>query len=303
MTKIGLGLPGLSVQDVERSAEAASHYPFDSFSVYGDLGDLPPYSVLHASADLLAGSAINRVGPMGVPLSLQHPEVIGGHAIALEQQLPGKSYIGMVRGAFLEQIGERPATLAKTEEAISHIKARHAAQGLKIPLYLGGFGPKLLALAGRLDVEGVKLGGTTNVLLAQKAREKIDNPAVKIVMGAVSVVDKGRKAARRLARHEVAKYLNVVGDFDTSLNEDERASLHAFCARFPIDPDASNSISDSLLDKFALAGNPEDVIERISAMHGQVDRFEFGTPHGLSDRATAIKFIGDNVLNELGEQA
>jgi 5,10-methylenetetrahydromethanopterin reductase len=297
MTKVGFGLPGQSVAEVKAAAEAAAPYAYDSFSVYGDLGDLPPYAVLHAAADALKGSDIKMVGPMGIPVGMQHPEVIGMHARALAEQLPGQSYVGLVRGAFLEQIGEKPATLKQLEQAIATVRERT----FDVPIYLGGFGPKLLALGGKLAVDGVKLGGSTNVVLAKRAQATIANDSVELVLGAVSVVDEDRRAARELARREVAKYLDVVGELDPTLDGDEQASLQEFRARFPHDSAAFTSISDSLLDKFALAGSPEEIVERIAAMNGVVDRFELGTPHGLTDRATAIKYIGDTVLKELGD--
>jgi 5,10-methylenetetrahydromethanopterin reductase len=303
MTKVGIGLPGQSVADVRGSAEAAAPYSFDSFSVYGDLGDLPPYAVLHAAADFLQGKGIKHIGPMGIPVGLQHAEVIGMHALALEEQLPDQSYVGLVRGAFLDAIGEKPATLARLEDTVTALRTQFEQHEQAIPIYIGGFGQRVLTLAGRLAVEGIKLGGSTNPKLAEKAQQTIGNPQTKIVLGAVSVIDADRKAARQLARREVAKYLDVVGSFDTTLGPDEMASLASFVERFRAeDPQACNAISDSLLDKFALAGTPEDAIEAITKMNGIVDRFEFGTPHGLHDRAGAIHNIGRSIVNELGEQ-
>ena len=302
MTRIGIGLPGQSIADVRGAAEASAPYAYDSFSVYGDLGDLPPYAVLHAVADVLKGSEIRSIGPMGVPVGMQHAEVIGMHAVALEEQLPNQSYVGLVRGAFLESIGEKPASLATLEATVTGLRNRFQDKGEHIPIYIGGFGQKLLGLAGRLAVEGVKLGGSTNPLLAKKAKKTINNPHAKVVLGAVSVIDTDRKAARRLARREVAKYIDVVGSLDTTLGPDELASLANFTEKFRLgDPQASNAISDSLLDKFSIAGTPEDAIEAIAKMNGHVDRFEFGTPHGLFDRASAIRYIGQSIVNELGE--
>ncbi len=302
MTKIGIGLPGQSIADVRGAAEAAAPYAYDSFSVYGDLGDLPPYAVLHAVADVLKCSEIRSIGPMGVPVGMQHAEVIGMHALALEEQVPNQSYVGLVRGAFLEYIGEKPATLATLEATATDLRNRFQDKGEHIPIYIGGFGQRVLGLAGHLAVEGVKLGGSTNPLLAEKARQTINNPYVKVVLGAVSVIDADRKAARQLARREVAKYLDVVGLLDTTLDPDELASLANFTEKFRIgDPKASDAISDSLLNKFSIAGTPEDAIEAVSKMNGLVDRFEFGTPHGLRDRASAIHYIGQSIVNELGE--
>jgi hypothetical protein len=300
MTKIGIGLPGQSIADVRGAAEAAAPYSYDSFSVYGDLGDLPPYAVLHASADALKGSEIRSIGPMGVPVGMQHAEVLGMHALALEEQLPNQSYVGLVRGAFLDSIGEKPASLAMLEDTIIALRTRFQDKGEHIPIYIGGFGQRVLGLAGRLAVAGVKLGGSTNPLLAEKARQTINNPHTKLVLGAVSVIDADRKAARQLARKEVGKYLAVVGALDTTLDPDELASLAGFTERFRRgDLQASDAISDSLLDKFSIAGTPENALEMIAKMDGLVDRFEFGTPHGLHDRASAIRSIGQSIITEL----
>ena len=288
--------------EVRASAEAAAPYAFDSFSVYGDLGDLPPYGVLHASADVLRNTPIRYVGPLGVPVGLLHPEIIATHALVLEEQLPRQSSIGLVRGAFLEAIGERPASLHRLSETIRHIRHRFGNAPVP-PLYVGGFGPNMLAMAGHLAVDGIKLGGSANPALADRAATLIHNPAVEIVLGAVSVIDPDRQAARTLARSEVAKYLAVVGALDPMLDGDERESLHRFLERFrAADPHAGESISDALLDRFALAWTADDALAALEKMTGKAARFEFGTPHGLGDRADSITYIGEAIIKELGER-
>ena len=300
MIKVGLGLPGKSVAEVRASAEAAAPYVFDSFSVYGDLGDLPPYGVLHASADVLRNTRIRHIGPLGVPVGLQHPEVIATHAMVLEEQLPGQSSLGLVRGAFLEALGERPASLCRLRETIDYIRQRFG-NAQAPPLFVGGFGPKILALAGHLAITGVKLGGSADPALALHAATLINNSDVEIVLGAVSVIDPDRQAARTLARTEVAKYLAVVGPLDPTLDGDERAALHRFLERFQAgDPRAGDAISDALLDRFALAGTAEDAIAALENMNGKAARFEFGTPQGLGERVEAITYIGEAIIKELG---
>jgi 5,10-methylenetetrahydromethanopterin reductase len=299
MVAVGIGLPGKSVADMRASAAAAAPYAFASFSVYGDLYDLPPYGVLPIAAEILRGTPVQRVGPLGVPVGLLHPEIIAAHALALEEQLPGQSSIGLVRGAFLEAIGERPASLRQLEETIVYIRQRLG--GETPPIYIGGFGPKILALAGRLAVTGIKLGGSTNPDLAAHAAATIGHPRVEIVLGAVSVIDRDRQAARRLARFEVAKYLAVVGELDPTLQGDELESLQKFRTRFKMgDQDAGRAISDALLDKFALAGTADDALAAMARMDGKVSRFEFGTPHGLGTRPEAIRYIGEAIVNQSG---
>jgi 5,10-methylenetetrahydromethanopterin reductase len=302
MVKVGIGLPGKTVADVRASAEAAAPYAFASFSVYGDLYDLPPYAVLPAAADALRGTSIQHIGPLGVPVGMQHPEVTAAHAIALEEQLPGQSSIGLVRGAFLESLGERPASLGQLEETIAYI--RHRFDGQTPPIYIGGYGPKILALAGRLAVDGVKLGGSTNADLAALAAAAILSPDVEIVLGAVSVIGPDRRAARTLARSEVAKYLAIVGGLDPTIQGDESDSLRRFMDRFKAgDPYAADAISDGLLDKFALAGTADDALATLEQMRGKVGRFEFGTPHGLGTRPEAIRYIGETIVKEMRDIA
>lgn len=302
MIEIGIGLPGRSVAGVRNAAEAAALYDYDSFSVYGDLGDPPPYAVLHAVADTLGMSGIRCIGPMGIPVGMQHAEVIGAHALALEEQLPGQTYVGLVRGAFLESIGEKPATLASLKNTVTSLRTKFLENDVQVPIYVGGFGKRVLGLAGQFAVDGVKLGGSTNPLLAQQARRAVGNKNTKVVLGAVSVIDPDRKAARSLARREVGKYLHVVGRLDPTLDADEAESLALFTRKFEqSEATASDAISDSLLDKFALAGTSEDAIAALRKMDGLVDRFEFGTPHGLHGRGEAIHYIGQSILNQLGE--
>ena len=123
------------------------------------------------------------------------------------------------------------------------------------------------------------------------------DPRVSVITGGAGGI--GKASARRLARHEVAKYLAVVGDLDATLDQDETESLREFTRLFRVgDGSASSRISDSLLDKFALAGTPDDALGRLEAMDGLVDVFEFGTPHGLSTRVEAIHYIGREILQE-----
>jgi hypothetical protein len=71
MVRIGIGLPGKSFADIRASAEAAAPYVFDSFSVYGDLYDLPPYGVLPAAADALRGKPSQIMLDSGVQYLLE----------------------------------------------------------------------------------------------------------------------------------------------------------------------------------------------------------------------------------------
>jgi 5,10-methylenetetrahydromethanopterin reductase len=304
MTKIGFAMPAKEVADVSESAAAAGTIGFDSFSVYGDLGDLPAYTGLQIAADHLLESAIPAVGPMGVTPAIEDPLSIAYSALHLDKLLPGRTYIGLVRGALLESIGKKPASLADIEQSVLQIRSLFEKRDRELPpIYLGGFGEKLHELAVNVGARAIKLGGSASVELAKVIKQRINSSDIKLVLGAVSVVDNDRNYARDLARREAAKYIAVVGPHDTTLDEDAKASLLKFCKIYAAGhPYAHRSISDSLLDKFSIAGTPEDAIERIVSMEGVVDRFEIGTPHGIGSRIEAIRFINKTVIAELGAQ-
>lgn len=297
MIEVGIGMPAISIEDVQKSAEMLSRFPFDSFSIYGDLGDLSPFVALQSVLPALRDSGVSNVGVMGFPAGLAHPEVVASSARALYEQLGEKLYTGIVRGAFLESIREKPASLDRVKQTIQYLKENVTD---KHRIYIGGYGQKILKLAIELEVSGVKVGGSVNPAVGERVRQTLVGSDIQIVMGAVCVVDDDRAVARKLARFEVSKYLAVVGHLDTNLNDDELDSLDRFNKLFTQNDLTSPSmISDSLLDKFALSGTPDDIVRGIRALDGIVDRVELGTPHGVVHRPASLSYIGETVLSEI----
>jgi 5,10-methylenetetrahydromethanopterin reductase len=122
---------------------------------------------------------------------------------------------------------------------------------------------------------------------------------VGICLGAVTVVDEDRDAARALARREVALYLPVVAPLDPSMTDREWLGRIQAAARRNDYAAVARDISDEMLDKFAYAGRPSDIVEQVErSIAGGATRVEFGTPHGL-DSARGIELIGRQVLPAL----
>jgi len=121
--------------------------------------------------------------------------------------------------------------------------------------------------------------------------------AVRVVLGAVTVVDRDGAAARRLARTEVAKYLAVVADLDATVSlpaglaERVRELVAAGS-----DEAAGSLIPDSVLDLFAFSGTPEHVAELARrVLDAGAGRVDFGGPHGLTD-VGGVELLGREVL-------
>jgi 5,10-methylenetetrahydromethanopterin reductase len=174
---------------------------------------------------------------------------------------------------------------------------------------IGSWGAKLCALAGEVADE-VKVGGSANPDVVPVIRAYIANGeqtaqrrpgSVGIALGAVTVVDADRAQARQAAREAAVLYLPVVVPLDPSVSvEPELIARLRVCADRGDFRAGAALISDELLDRFAFAGDCNDLIAQCERLYAAgVDRIEFGTPHGLRDAGTGITLLGGTVLPAL----
>ncbi len=310
-------------------AQVANRYDFDVVSVYSDLPYHPAYGPLVLMAPHLQRA---RVGPAGVTPARLAPIDMAAQAALLHSCAPAGSYLGLVRGAWNEEFGIPPLPRPLTAlpecarivrqlwrgEAIDPVpqifpvpkKARLAVPlpQAEIPILVGTWGPKLARRACDFAAE-VKVGGSANPTLAAHMADILRagethyqrNPsAVKLVLGCVTVVDQDHSQARAFARQCVARYLSVVYPLDATIDCDpEWFNRLLVCLQQDDLKRATELISDEILDAFALAGRPGEIIHRCEELYAAgVDRIEFGTPHGLS-RNSGISLLGKEVLPSL----
>jgi 5,10-methylenetetrahydromethanopterin reductase len=172
-----------------------------------------------------------------------------------------------------------------------------------VPMTIGTWGCATARMAGEV-AEEVKVGGSANPSMVTRLQPSIvdgchragrSGDAVGICLGAVTVVDHDRNAARAVARREVALYLPVVAGFDPGTDPEWLARIKAADARG--DPEAiTRDISDDVLDRFAFAGRPADLVRQVEAIASTgASRIEFGTPLG-ADPVAALQLLGERVL-------
>ncbi|MFO7635336.1 MAG: LLM class flavin-dependent oxidoreductase [Caldilinea sp.] len=192
----------------------------------------------------------------------------------------------------------------------------------EIPFLLGTWGEQTIR-ACIDEIDEIKIGGSANpdviphfrrildsfdaevqmVRRENQEHEKTGRRNVGIAIGAVSVVDEDRESARRLARREMALYLPVVVELDPTVQIDPELLLRlkAAAARYDFDT-AAALISNDLLDRFAIAGAPDDVIAHVDALFtAGAGRVEFGTPHGLTP-GHGLRLLGERVLPRINRQ-
>jgi 5,10-methylenetetrahydromethanopterin reductase len=309
--EIGLGLQGNKPPaEYATLARLAEQSGFDVLTVFSDLRYQPAIVPLLVAA---LNSTRIRLGPACLNPFTLHPIEIAGQVAALDLASHGRAYLGLARGAWLEKIGiEQPRPVRALREAAEIVRLLIArdlsgydgevfsmAPGTslqfevprsRLPLLIGTWSPKTAALAGEIADE-VKIGGSANPAMVRRMRELIavgttragrSPHAVGIVVGAVTVVAEDGAAARRLARSAVAMYLDVVGQLDPTRQLPTGAG-----------------ISDDVLDRFAMAGTPEQVAEQAEALfEAGARRVEFGSPHGLTEEE-GIRLLGEQVLPRL----
>jgi 5,10-methylenetetrahydromethanopterin reductase len=310
-------------------AKLFDFYDFDVVSVYCDAPYHPSYGPLLLMAPYIHKACI---GPAAISPFRMHPIDIAANAALLSRLTHRGSYIGIARGAWLDDYGiqEPRKPILGIREAVSIIKKLlngdsagisgevftisdyvHAPYPLpeeNIPIMIGTWGPKLAELGGMIADE-IKVGGSTNPAIAikilpnirrgEKKANRVDEE-VGLVFGAVTVVDEDRRVARTIAKRALCVYLPVVVKMDSTimLDPDHLKRIKTLVEQKNFDS-AGKLISDDILEKLAFAGNVEDVVRQVESLFDVgVTRIEFGTPHGLKQQ-DGIKLIGEKILPRL----
>lgn len=266
--RFGIGLRGnLPAGEYGRLAGLAEDEGFDVVSVFHDLGDEHAMVPL---AEVAKATRRVRIGPACLNPYTMTREEIAAAAVDLNELSGGRAYLGLARGAWLG-IPQGDA-VARVRDA-----ARFVTSRVGVPLLIGGWGPRMVALAGEIADE-LKVGGSANPAIVPVMRSWLGGSRTGIVLGAVTVVDDDGAAARAFALATVQHYFEVVARLDPTLTA------------------VPQLITDDLLDRFAFAGTPEEVARHVDEVFAAgASRVEFGAPFGL-ERERGLRLLAKNVL-------
>ena len=190
-----------------------------------------------------------------------------------------------------------------------HVRAPYPLPDRDIPILIGTWGKKLSAVAGEIADE-VKIGGSANpdvipviadYIAVGETKAGRETGSVGVVIGAVSVIDDDREQARMMARKAVSLYMPIVSKLDPTVQIDpdlmKQVQDHVNAGD---DDAAANLISDDILERFAFAGNADDIIRQCERLFDAgAKRVELGTPHGVTESAAGIHIIGKQVIPAL----
>jgi 5,10-methylenetetrahydromethanopterin reductase len=208
--ELGLGLqtdkPPGEYAPLARAAEEAG---FAVVTAFNDLWFQPP---LPALLEIARSTQHVRVGPSCLNPFTVHPVEIAGQTAMLDAASEGRAFLGLARGSWLETMGgvdqSDPVTAIREAWEVVHRllegddsgfegcrfslsqgdRLRYPVARPSVPLLVGTWSPRLAAFAGEAAQE-LKVGGSANPEVVPVMRERIGNPEVRIVLGAVTVVD------------------------------------------------------------------------------------------------------------------
>jgi 5,10-methylenetetrahydromethanopterin reductase len=268
-----------------------------------------------------------QLGPAAVNPFTCHPINIAGNMALIDEMSGGRAYLGLARGGWLDFLGLQPQRpVIALREAFDCVRLllnqstepyqgqifslaggealRWQIQRPEIPFLLGSWGAKTIQACQHL-IREVKIGGTANpdvIPQIQRSAVSDQESTIKLVVGAVTVVDEDGQAACALARREAALYLPIIATLDHTLQiePDRLARINEAANRYDFEA-AGRFISDDLLRRLAFAGTPEQVAHQAAALfEAGVQRVEFGTPHGLTT-TEGLRLLGEQVLPALRE--
>lgn len=324
--EIGLGWAAkMSPGEYGPLAAFAEQVGIDALVVYSDLMFQPPLGPLleMASATERVGLGLGCLTPYTV-----HPVEIAGQLAYLDAASDGRATLGLVRGAWLDQLGldqHRAITAVReTWEIVRRLLTGDksgfqgkvftlgAGLGLQysprresVPLAVGTWSPKLAALAGEIADE-VEIGGTANPGMVRVIRDLVAPGAeragrsaedLQVTYNPMLVVDEDGDAAEARARQMGAMYVAVVGPHDPTIDLDPDL-LRRMDELLAVDDHeaAGRLISTDLLRKFLVCGTPNQVVDHLVELkHAGVDRVYLGNPFGL-DEQSGLKLLAEKVL-------
>ena len=308
-------------------ARAAEGYGFSHFSAFDDLFFRPAWPTLFSVAQHTTRIGI---GPSIVNPYLTHPALIAEYAALLEEIAPGRAYLGIGRGAFLEDIGvETTRPLRTLREAITLIRqlwrgerASFAGQIYQLragagfhfpvperplPIMLGTWGKRGARLGGEL-AEEIKAGSLWSARYARHLWHHIQRGAARagratdacgLVLGPLTAISENRAAAEACARQTLVFYLPYLAPMPQFLGMEDELLLRISARQAAGDlAGAAALIPAATLGEFALFGTPQDVIAGIERLVAEapITRVEFGMPHGPDGSAAALRLLGERVL-------
>ena len=307
-----------TVQEAVERAKRADQLGFEAiFFADSQMNNVDPYQVMAMCA---VNTTKIRFGTAVTNMVYRDPTITANSFATLNEISQGRAIIGMGTGdGPVYSLGRTATKLADFEKGLRTIrdllhdrgidvpKSRERAGGnvkLKagkrpVPIYISAEGPKTLTVAGR-TCDGVILGTGFARPVTDWARQRIAEGArvagrslddIDIMPAGMIVVDDDGDLARRRVRSRMANRAHHNFRFTMeTVPEGEAAGVQRFMDNFDIskpieeriDP---NFVTDYLLDRFTIAGTPQECIDKVKRLEADgIKRILITPPNAIYDQ-------------------
>jgi 5,10-methylenetetrahydromethanopterin reductase len=307
-----------TVEEAVDRARRAEQLGFEAiFFADSHMNNVDPYQAMALCA---VNTKTIRFGTAVTNMVYRDPTITANSFATLNEISQGRAIIGMGTGdGPVYSLGRTATKLVDFEKGLRTIrdllhergidvpKGRERAGGnvkLKIgkrpvPIYISAEGPKTLALAGR-TCDGVILGTGFAKPVTDWARQYIAKGAkqtgrsleeIDIMPAGMIVVDDDGDLARQRVRSRMANRAHHNFRFTMeTVAEGEAAGVQRFMDNFDISRPIEERIdpkyiTDYLLDRFTIAGTPQECIDKVNGMEADgIKRILITPPNAIYDQ-------------------
>lgn len=261
-----------------------------------------------------------RLGPGVTNPLTRHPRVTANAMITVHELSKGRGILGIGAGdSAVRTLGWTPAKVPVVRESVEICRAEFKAKGVEIPIYVAVTGPKMIAYACR-DADGIIAsgGGTPEEIL--RVLERIETAAKEIgrdprtipvlYMFGFAISDNKREAfddvrgpTTRMLKNRVLDYPQYWPPELEHLRELAQRTAVGYDYKHHLKSHVphAEAVSDALVEAFAIAGTPREVLPKFKRCWQAVaDRnFTFYLrPEGKGKKRSFERFVRE-ILPEL----
>ncbi len=304
-------------------AEASGFRRFwvgDSHMIWREL-----YALLGAIA---ATTRTLEIGPGVTHPQVRHLTVTASAMATLNELAPGRVLLGFGVGATGPgNIGMKPITIDELEEALKNLKQLLAgdaiqmngrkvqcvfASGPKVPIYVGTLAPKVMKIVAALG-DGIIYTGEVSTLESIVATMKQycaeagrSADEVKVVYRIPCCVGEYSKDAREEVKGKIARaamtHLGRLHRMGKLTDEEDRKAVERLWKHYDtyhhMGPEHSYLVRDEWVDRFAVAGSPDDVRDKVrNILQSDIGELTI-IPFGKS-KESVIKMFAEEVIARL----
>lgn len=307
-----------TVREAVERAVRAEELGFEAiFFADSHMNNVDPYQAMAMCA---ARTKKIRFGTAVTNMVYRDPTITANSFATLNEISQGRAIIGLGTGdGPIYSLGRIATKLSEFEKGLATIRdllhdrgvdvadSRERAGGnvkLKVgarpvPIYISAEGPKTLRVAGR-TCDGVILGTGFDKAVTDWARRRIAEGAadagrkledIDVMPAGMIVVDEDGELARRLVRSRMANRAHHNFRFTMeTVPEGEAAGVKRFMNNFDISKPIEERIdpgfvTDYLLERFTIAGTPEECIAKVQRLEADgVKRILLTPPNAIYDQ-------------------